>query len=194
MGGMIPMEGRVFGRLTVLCWAGSWGKTRKKAWLCDCQCGKRKVFCGEHLRRGTVLSCGCLQRAITSARRKTHGATLVGKARWPEYGIWEQMKNRCYREASDSFRFYGARGISVCDRWRFGEGGKSGFECFIDDMGRRPSHNLSLDRRENNGNYCKDNCRWATKEEQSANRRPRGPNLKPYPKRQAVTPRRIAGA
>lgn len=192
MGGLIPMEGRVFGLLTVVCWAGSWGKTRKLAWLCDCQCGKRKVFCGQTLRAGKVRSCGCLQRALTSKRRKTHGATLAGKAHWPEYGIWDQMKNRCYRPTVDSFRFYGARGIQVCDRWRFGEDGKSGFECFIADMGRRPNPELSLDRRDNNGNYCKDNCRWATKAEQSANRRPRGPNLKPYPQRKPVTARRIA--
>lgn len=106
---------------------------------------------------------------------------MGGVKNYPEYGIWEQMKNRCYRPATASFKYYGARGVKVCDRWLTGEGGKTGFECFVEDMGWRPAPHLTLDRKNNAGDYEPGNCRWATPKEQAANRRPRSPNLNPYP-------------
>ena len=120
------------------------------------------------------------------SRIATHGATRKGK-HWPEYGVWEQMKNRCYRKTTASFKYYGARGIKVCDRWLHGEGGKSGFECFITDMGRRPDKGYSVDRKRTEGDYEPSNCKWSTAKEQAANRRARGPNLKPYPPRRKRT-------
>jgi hypothetical protein len=83
------------------------------------------------------------------------------------------MIRRCYRPETESFKYYGARGIGVCDRWRYGEGGLSAFQCFIADMGRRPSKDLSIDRENNDGDYSPDNCRWATSVEQAANKRNR---------------------
>lgn len=83
----------------------------------------------------------------------------------PEYLIWMQMKTRCHNPNDNSFYRYGGRGITVCESWR------TSFESFIADMGRRPSKNHSLDRIDNNAGYSKDNCRWATQEEQSFNRR-----------------------
>jgi len=88
-----------------------------------------------------------------------------------EYAALRSAVNRCHREKDAGFIRYGARGISVCERWRFGEGGRSGFECFLEDMGRKPSPELSLDRINNDGNYEPGNCRWATDHEQRTNTR-----------------------
>jgi len=81
------------------------------------------------------------------------------------------MLARCYNERTKRFKHYGGRGITVCDRWRFGENGQHPFECFIADVGRRPSVDLSIDRIDNDGNYEPGNVRWATDEEQNRNRR-----------------------
>lgn len=81
------------------------------------------------------------------------------------------MLDRCYNPDHASYHHYGGRGITVCDRWRYGVVGKTGLECFIEDMGPRPE-GLTLDRRNNDGNYEPGNCRWATWSEQLTNRRP----------------------
>ncbi len=82
-----------------------------------------------------------------------------------EYATWAAIKSRCYNQSQQFYHDYGARGIFVCDRWRYS------FSNFIEDMGSRPSPNHSLDRIDNDGNHCPDNCRWATRSEQQSNRR-----------------------
>jgi len=170
MTALIEMAGQKFGRLTVVRRSGT---SRKKAvWHCECDCGQSMETKGTYLRAGITKSCGCLQRELLSERRTKHGATRKN-SHWPEYGIWFTMINRCYRPEADSYKYYGARGIYVCDRWRDGEGCLSGFECFIADMGRRPHANLSIDRINNDGPYAPGNCRWATGAVQRLNQRPR---------------------
>jgi len=82
-----------------------------------------------------------------------------------EYSIWYGMIARCYNENNTSYRNYGNRGIVVCNHWLFS------FENFFKDMGTRPSHSHSIDRADNDGNYTPNNCRWATRAQQSNNTR-----------------------
>lgn len=102
-----------------------------------------------------------------SRAKKKHG--LAGTF---EYGVWHNMLGRCLIQTNPSYSHYGGRGIVVCGRWVHGQDNKSGLQCFIDDMGPCPP-GLTLDRRDNDGNYEPSNCRWATRSEQNRNRRAR---------------------
>lgn len=92
-----------------------------------------------------------------------HGHT-IGHKPTPEYRAWAQMMTRCNNPNADKYAYYGGRGIKVCDRWQK-------FENFLADMGVKPSKGHSVERKNNDGDYCPENCRWATKKEQSSNRR-----------------------
>ncbi len=81
------------------------------------------------------------------------------------------MLRRCYTDTCSVFRHYGGRGITVCDRWRYGEDGRHGFQCFLADVGPRPSPKHSIDREDNDGNYRPGNVRWATLKMQRRNTR-----------------------
>lgn len=156
------ITGHVFGRLTVQSFAGYFGTTKAK-WSCDCSCGERGVVVfGYNLKNGNTESCGCVRVERSKERNTTHGMTETRI-----YAIWCDMIGRCYNENKDDFDRYGGRGIRVCDRWR----GDDGFVNFLSDMGDRPSQNLSIDREDVNGDYCPDNCRWATQKQQQRNRR-----------------------
>lgn len=167
--GFKDITGRKFGRLTVVGFAGH-DKHRKILWRCICECGNETAAVGFKLREGLTRSCGCLHREqmMERNRRKATGIT-----RYPEYSLWRAMIKRCTNPKADNFGHYGGRGITVCDRWRYGEGGKSGLECFIDDVVvTRPSLGHTLDRYpDQNGNYEPGNVRWATRSEQNRNLR-----------------------
>ena len=102
--------------------------------------------------------------AITYKGDKHH-STTHGMTNSPEFVAWKNMRNRCYDPTSISYPNYGGRGITVCERWR------DSFENFYSDMGPKPSPKHSIDRKDNNGNYEPNNCRWSTKKEQALNKR-----------------------
>lgn len=161
------LTGQRFGRLIVLAYAGKDGPHHM--WRCACDCGGTKVARQGNLVHSGVRSCGCLRRESEARNGTIYGLLAGGKP--PEYKIWGAMIRRCTKPQDKSFHRYGGRGITVCDRWRYGEDGKRGFQCFIEDMGWRPSPTHQIERRENDQGYAPGNCCWATRTAQIRNRR-----------------------
>jgi len=140
-------------------------KGKKAVAVCKCACGAEKTTLLVHVKSGAVRSCGCLRRessAKTGRANKKHGHSSP-VSRSPEYRSWETMKARCCNESNPDYQRYGGRGISVCDEWNHS------FEAFLRDMGERPK-NTTLDRVDFNGDYRKENCRWATPSVQQRNK------------------------
>ncbi len=130
-----------FGSLKVL------GQLRRVAgqpikWVCLCDCGTFKIARTHELTSGKVSSCGCVSSAYTS---------------------WKKMRERCYNANAGQYKYYGAKGVRVCERW-------ATYANFYADMGPRPA-GMTLDRTDPTKDYGPDNCRWATREEQDANKR-----------------------
>lgn len=156
------LTGNKYFKLTVIGFYGI-GKDGHALWVCKCECGEIKNIYGNELKKGRK-SCGCIKFSGDSSR--THGHRSNG-AVTPEYEAWAGLIARCTNPNHKKYKDYGGRGIRVCDRWL------NSFENFLEDMGFKPSPELSLDRYPNNesGIYEKSNCRWATTIEQNRNRR-----------------------
>jgi len=156
MSKFIDLSGKRFGRLVAIEMTESGAHWNK--WKCKCDCGEATIVFGGNLRRGNTLSCGCLQKERASKASLKHG---MGKTNI--YRVWSMMKDRCFNPRSHAYKNYGGRGITVCQRWLK-------FENFIKDISPlKPG--MTLDRKDNEKNYCPSNFRWATYAEQARNKR-----------------------
>jgi len=155
----INLTGQRLGRLVVVRQVENRGKNIR--WECRCDCGNTRITSSSNLLVGDTKSCGCLQRDTVGALRRKHGLTGT-----PTHSSWKRMFERCTNPKRRDYRWYGGRGITICDRWMT-------FVNFLADMGMRPE-GMTLDRIDNSKGYFLGNCRWATWSTQFTNMRRSG--------------------
>jgi hypothetical protein len=156
----MPFQDKIglrFGRLVV---KELLSKKPVAKWRCVCDCGVEVDVWGGHLKSGVTRSCGCLVIDSNKEKKTTHGMTKTRT-----YKSWRSMKMRCTLPSMPSYKYYGGKGITYDSSWE-------NFNKFLSDMGERPS-GMSLDRIDNNKNYCKGNCRWSDAKTQANNRKQR---------------------
>lgn len=148
--------GQKFNKLSVIQRAKN-SKSGNIRWLCKCECGKYTIVSSQNLKTGHTKSCGCLNKNATYI---THN-----KSKTKLYKIWQGMKKRCFNKNEEHYKYYGERGIIVCDEW------KNDFMSFYNwAINNEYKDNFTIERIDVNGNYEPSNCKWVTFQEQGYNK------------------------
>ena len=168
MSALKDLTGMRFGRLLVISRAEN-RDCGLAQWLCRCDCGRELIVRGSTLRNGASKSCGCLKRDRTTERNYRHGSSKRN-AHLRLYNVWCGMKQRCLDPEHISYKYYGGRGITICDEW------KDSFPAFRDWAlangydENAPRGVCTLDRINVDGSYGPDNCRWVSMAIQADNK------------------------
>ena len=128
-------------------------QSKNKRWLFQCDCGNQKVIRASSFLTGRTKSCGCLNKKLTSERMSTHGMS-----RTPLFASWSSMRARCLNPNATGYSGHGGRGITICADW---VNDFNAFSEWSQKNGYQPG--MMLDRIDNDGNYCPENCQWLTK-------------------------------
>lgn len=169
MSALKDLKGMTFGELTVIERAKN-NKNGKARWLCLCSCENKKIISSANLLSGHTMSCGCMRGKCKAGNFRKSYKKRVGNRNGLSnhrlYGIWRNMKMRCNLKSCENYHYYGGRGIKVCDEWT------NDFMNFYNwAMANGYTEKLTLDRKNNDGNYEPNNCRWVTQSVQNMNKR-----------------------